>query len=104
MSDIMEIKAKLEEKLRELTARAKDIDDDLSEPPDDDWAENAVESESDEVLESIGSVALVEIRSIKAALSKIDAGTYGICGSCNKKIDAKRLEALPYATKCIKCA
>lgn len=104
MSDIMKVKAELEEKLRELTSRAEEIDHDLSEPPDDDWSENAIESENDEVLERVGGMALDEIRKIKLALSKIDAGTYGVCERCNKKIARQRLEALPYATRCIKCS
>lgn len=104
MNDFTEIKIKLEEKLRELTARAHEIDDDLSEPADDDWAENAVESQDDEVLEGLGGMTVGDIHKIKAALSKIDAGTYGSCDRCHKKIPTKRLEALPYATTCIKCS
>ena len=104
MSEIQEIKAQLEARLRELDKRAHEIDDELSEPVDDDWSEGAAESANDEVLEQVGSLAVDEIRKIKAALSKIDAGTYGICASCGSKIALKRLEALPYATTCIDCA
>lgn len=104
MSDIQEIKTKLEARLRELDERAHEIDDELSEPEDDDWSEAAVDSENDEVLEKIGNMAVAEIQKIKAALSRIDAGTYGICQSCKKPIAPKRLEALPYAVNCIKCA
>ena len=104
MSDIQEIKAKLEARLRELDKRAHDIDDELSEPADDDWVEGAAEAGGDEVLEEVGNLAVDEIRKIKAALSKIDAGTYGICASCGNEIARKRLEALPYATTCIDCA
>ena len=104
MRDLSAIKVSLEEKLRELKARVEEIDDDLSEPPDANWTENAVESENDEVLEEVGELALEEIQKIKTALSRIDAGTYGICTKCNEEISPKRLEALPYATTCIKCA
>ncbi len=104
MSDIVKIKSELEEKLRELTERAKEIDDELSEPPDADWSENAVEGENDEVLEGVGALALAEIQKINLALSKIEAGTYETCSKCKGKIPVKRLEALPYATTCIKCA
>ncbi|MDH3230650.1 MAG: TraR/DksA family transcriptional regulator [Alphaproteobacteria bacterium] len=104
MGEIQEIKTKLEARLRELDKRAQEIDDELSEPGDDDWTESAVESENDEVLEEIGNLAVDEIQKIRAALSKIDAGTYGICASCGRKIALKRLEALPYATTCIDCA
>lgn len=101
---IEEIKAMLEQRLAELTARSEEIDDELSEAPDDDWSENAVESENDEVLEAVGGLALEEMRSIKTALSRIEDGTYGICASCDEAIAMERLAALPYATKCIKCA
>lgn len=104
MSDIQKIKAKLEARLRELDERAHEIDDELSEPGDDDWAERAVESENDEVLEKMGTMAVDEIRKIKAALGKIEDGTYGICQACDKNIAPKRLEALPYAVTCIECA
>ncbi len=104
MTDIEEIRKKLEARLIELDERAHEIDDELSEPGDDDWSENAVEAENDEVLEKVGSMAVDEIRKIKAALSKMDAGTYGVCETCDKKISPKRLEALPYATNCIDCA
>lgn len=37
------------------------------------------------------------------ALGKIEDGTYGICESCGKAIEAARLKALPYASLCIAC-
>lgn len=104
MIEISEIKTKLEARLLELDERSHEIDDVLSEPGDDDWSESAVESEDDQALEEIGSLAVDEIRKIKVALRKIDAGTYGTCESCGKKIAPKRLEALAYATTCIDCA
>lgn len=104
MSDIGETKKQLEARLIDLNRRAHEIDDELSEPGDDDWSESAVESENDEVLEEVGNLAVDEIRHIKAALQKIDDGTYGVCEKCGGKIAPKRLEALPYATACIACA
>lgn len=104
MSDIEKVKAKLEARLRELDERAHEIEDELSETPDDDWSEHAVEAENDEVLEGIGNMAVNEIQKIKVALGKIEDGTYGICQTCEQKIAPKRLEALPYAFTCIDCA
>ena len=37
------------------------------------------------------------------ALERVDDGTYGICESCQKPIDPARLQALPYATLCLRC-
>lgn len=104
MSDLQKIKAQLEARLQELDERAHEIDDELSERPDDDWSEQAVEAENDEVLEGMGAMAVNEIQQIKVALGKVEAGTYGICQTCEKKIAPKRLEALPYAITCINCA
>jgi DnaK suppressor protein len=43
------------------------------------------------------------LEAIDAALGRIEAGTYGECERCGRPIDQERLEALPYATKCIEC-
>ena len=40
---------------------------------------------------------------IEAALERIETGTFGSCAGCGKQIDEERLEALPYATRCIDC-
>jgi RNA polymerase-binding protein DksA len=40
---------------------------------------------------------------INAALDRIDNGTFGSCARCGKQIGEERLEALPYATRCIDC-
>jgi DnaK suppressor protein len=37
------------------------------------------------------------------ALEKLDAGTYGTCDDCEQPIVAARLEALPWATRCVTC-
>lgn len=104
MADIAKVKSSLEERLRKLIARAEGIDDELSQPGDDDWDEHAIESADDEVLEKVGDATLDEIRQIKSALSQISAGKYGLCASCGRSIAEQRLNALPYATKCVKCA
>jgi DnaK suppressor protein len=104
MTDTAGIKVWLEARLHELTARAVDIDDSLSEPGDDDWSEQAIESADDEVLEKVGDATLDEIRQIELTLSQIKAGKYGTCMGCGRSIAAERLKALPYATKCVKCA
>jgi RNA polymerase-binding transcription factor DksA len=104
MTDVAKTKKILEDKLQELTTRTTEIDHDLGQHLDEDWEEHAVETADDEVLEKVGNVALDEIREIKLALSRLEAGTYGICARCGAKIPAARLEILPYSTKCMNCA
>lgn len=104
MIDTTSIKTALLAKLKELEARAHDIEEDLAAKPDSDWEEDAIESEDDEVLAAIGDLTLDDIRGIKLALSRIEMGTYGICSACGSDIAKARLRVLPHAVKCIKCA
>ena len=41
---------------------------------------------------------------VQAAIHRVDAGTYGKCERCGKEIAPERLEAIPAARLCIKCA
>jgi DnaK suppressor protein len=43
------------------------------------------------------------IAEIDVALKRIEEGTYGTCVRCGSPIAEARLEAMPYATKCIEC-
>lgn len=43
------------------------------------------------------------LRKIDRALQRIRENTYGECEECGKTINAERLEALPWATMCVKC-
>jgi len=44
-----------------------------------------------------------ELRLIDAALSRMEAGTYGQCIDCGVGIPAARLHAAPEAARCISC-
>lgn len=41
---------------------------------------------------------------VEAALSRLRAGVYGSCESCGGDIPERRLQALPWARLCLKCA
>ncbi len=41
---------------------------------------------------------------IEASLERIEDGTYGQCDDCGMKIPKSRLNAIPYATLCVRCA
>jgi len=43
------------------------------------------------------------LEQVNAALQRLDDGTYGFCQRCGKPIDARRLEALPYAEYDLEC-
>jgi RNA polymerase-binding protein DksA len=43
------------------------------------------------------------LKAINEALLRIEDGTFGTCGRCGKPIAEERLEAIPYANRCIDC-
>lgn len=104
MSREHEIRSRLEKRLSQLLARTGKIEADLRKPGDRDWPERATQRENDEVLERLDAVELAEAGEIRAALARIDAGSYGVCQSCGGPIQAKRLAILPFAPTCIACA
>lgn len=44
-----------------------------------------------------------EMGEVSASLGRLDSGNYGICVGCAQKIPPKRLEAVPYALRCVGC-
>lgn len=44
------------------------------------------------------------VRDVQDALANLDAGRYGVCVRCDRPIAPGRLEALPTATRCVRCA
>ena len=104
MPDPQHFKPILEARIAELQHRLQTVEHELDQPADPDVEERAVEREGDEVLEEIGQVGLTEIRQIEAALSRIDDGTFGFCVACGDEIAPERLEVVPHAARCRKCA
>ena len=43
------------------------------------------------------------LRNVRAALHRIDDGSFGICLHCEEDISPKRLNAVPWAPYCIAC-
>lgn len=104
MLDHEHIRQHLIERLAELRAHVADIEADLQQPMDDDFAEQATDRADDEALDAVEQSALAEIEMITSALARIEAGTYGICASCGKLIAPRRLEVMPAALLCMECA
>jgi len=43
------------------------------------------------------------LRQVKAALRRIQDGSFGVCMDCESAISPKRLAAVPFASRCIQC-
>lgn len=102
--DYGHIAARLEARLAELAGRVVGIEEDLRQPLDDDFGDQAIELADDEALEGVDAVLRAEAAQVRAALGRIAAGTYGTCTNCGAEIPRARLEAQPVATRCVQCA
>ena len=98
------VRAQLEEQLSRLLKRVGTIESDLKRAHDRDWNEQAIELENDEVLEGLDEMTQGEVRRIRAAISRIANGTYGVCSTCGHPISAERLAAIPSALTCVTCS
>ena len=63
----------------------------------------AVDAVQDEISSQLAEVESRELAYIENALERMQAGGYGLCEHCNLTIPLARLQALPYATLCIRC-
>lgn len=104
MTEHRALRAALQDKLAQLQQQLSKIGHDLRQTPEPDSEERALSRENDEVLERLEENDRDEIRQLQSAIARIDAGTYGICTSCEKSIAAPRLAALPHTRTCITCA
>ncbi|GAA1987776.1 TraR/DksA family transcriptional regulator [Microbacterium pumilum] len=55
-------------------------------------------------LTGLRAAAEREVAELDDALARWDAGTYGICVDCGRRIPVERLRARPAATRCVACA
>lgn len=107
MESIAKIQEKLEQDLEVLLRRLGKIQAhrrQVNGPLDADWQEQAQSLENDEVLTGLDAANRQEIEMIRGALTRIEKGTYGICGRCGDQIPERRLMALPFAATCVQCA
>ena len=93
-----ELQATHEALLEIRQLRADRSDDDEHDP------EGAPLSGEWSRLTSRHRAAQQRVRDVQDALVNLDAGRYGFCVRCGGPIAPGRLEALPTATRCVRCA
>ncbi|HUF72017.1 MAG TPA: TraR/DksA family transcriptional regulator [Gammaproteobacteria bacterium] len=104
MDQYEEIRAQLLAKRTELNHRLENIKSNLTRGRSADSQEQAQELENAEVVDALGNEARLELRLIAKALDQIKNDTYGDCVDCGKTIPPARLDAHPFAERCIDCA
>jgi DnaK suppressor protein len=68
-----------------------------------DIADKAANSYTKEFLFSLSSSERDVLQLVDEALTRIDDDNYGVCVVCEDEMDRKRLEAVPWAKRCIGC-
>lgn len=68
-----------------------------------DFKELAEEQAQLAVHEMQHAQAQRELAQVRAALQRLAQGSYGNCQTCGEPIELARLEALPYAARCMRC-
>jgi len=99
-----EFRDQLEKHKAELVERIGKIRADVGSGLEADSAEQAAQLENMEVLDALVQEGEDELHQIKAALRRMDEGTFGACTACGEAISNERLEVRPYSGECIKCA
>ncbi len=69
----------------------------------EDAGDLATISHDRDLLYNLHEGGFERLRFIQEAIKALDRGQYGECIGCGEEIKAKRLEAVPWATMCIRC-
>jgi DnaK suppressor protein len=94
----------LRDELQARLARVRDHIGHRHEPVERDFAEQVVQRENDEVVNTLAGRLTDELAAIDAALGRVEAGTYGQCAKCGEAIGTERRVALPMTAVCVSCA
>ena len=107
MVDLDKAKQRLLDLKQEYQTRVYKIQHDMQNPDTDmtqDWDDQAVINEQNDVRKNLLVEAQQNLELVNNALLRIENGTYGICTVSGEEIEPARLEAVPFATTCMKHA
>jgi DnaK suppressor protein len=109
--DLQKMRERLEAKRDELQtqiaglteAHPTPVDPTIGSEAPQDFEEDAVDFLEIQQEQSILVNEQALLTEVLAALKRIDDGTYGLCVNCGQPIPEKRLEAIPWAARDVKC-
>lgn len=105
--DLSSIRRRLRERrdrFMELRRQQRGERDQLLDSEPLDTGDHAKRDEGVDLLDHLDVSEQREVQAIDAALTRIGAGTYGVCTRCGDPISSRRLEAIPETTLCVSCA
>ena len=93
---LLEEKARIEKEIASVSGQTSVVDESTDADPN----EVADKIEEFDTNFAIADDLKLSLNDVQAALSKIDAGTYGVCEVSGEPIELDRLEANPAARTC----
>lgn len=91
------------DRLKAEALRPTGAEGSVAEPPAQEPVSASTEGEED-VARTLLLTEEQILAETQAALARLKQGTFGHCECCGHVISKKRLEAIPYARLCIRCA
>lgn len=88
----------------ELKTQPHSLQDHMPESGDDEIADDATDTYTQELDAALARRAGDRLQSIESALERLQVGQYGACVKCERPIALGRLETLPWAPYCVSCA
>jgi DnaK suppressor protein len=101
-TELDKYKAVLEAKQAELSQGLRNRADIAIEKTPDALDEVQLAGERELAIRNLDREASL-LRNVRAALGRIEDGSYGTCLHCEEEIKPKRLEAVPWTSYCIRC-
>lgn len=97
-----ELIASLEQQAAELARLRGQLGSEVTDDEHD--PEGTTLSAGWSLLEGVRRTTEDELGQVRAALARVDDGSYGICAGCHRPIPPERLQVRPMATRCVACA
>ena len=103
---LLALRAQAEARVQATAATLDELTHDRESSNDDDEhdPEGVTLSSEWSRLTGLAEAAASELHQVDDALTRVEAGTYGVCANCGRPIPAGRLEARPFAEHCVSCA
>ncbi len=101
-NELDKYKAGLEAKKAQIDASLRNRDEIAIEKTADAIDEVQLAGERELAIRNLDRESVL-LRNVRAALARIEDGSFGTCLHCEEEISPKRLNAIPWAPYCIRC-
>lgn len=100
---LLQLRTRLRNEIEGIGQGARDV---VNRPGEDPDVMTHMADQDTELLDQeavVGRTLNEVLNDVRAALERVDEGSYGRCERCGGAISGERLMAIPYARFCIRC-